>query len=183
MRPREGLGSNWAPLPGSPLPLPSPVAIPTLLGCPLPQGRAQTLPDKARASWRVSEDSSLCPAWLTEGHRARQRPGQVGVTGGTRCSLGLSCTAKKTFLPSPGLLSAGSEVRVRGAAGEGVVRKVGPDPCWGTLGEGVRVRADLGSPSAFCRVETMPSEGQWLAQGHAARCTLRLVLLFQQVLF
>lgn len=101
MRPREGLGSNWAPLPGSPLPLPSPVAIPTLLGCPLPQGRAQTLPDKARASWRVSEDSSLCPAWLTEGHRARQRPGQVGVTGGTRCSLGLSCTAKKTFLPTP----------------------------------------------------------------------------------
>lgn len=113
MRPWEGLGVT-----GSSAGLPSPSAWPSChpypLGCPLPQGRAQTLPDKARASWRVSEDGPLCPAWLTEGHRAPQSPGQARVTVGTCCSLALLWTVKTTFRPSLGRLSAGFKVSARG---------------------------------------------------------------------
>ena len=53
-----------------------PSCHPDLPGFPLPPGRAQTLPDKARSNWRVRGKGHS--AWLAEGHR--RSPGQVGVT-------------------------------------------------------------------------------------------------------
>lgn len=63
-----------------------PSCHPDLPGFPLPPGRAQTLPDKARSNWRVRGEGHS--AWLAEGHR--QSPGQVGVTETT--------SAPRTFL-------------------------------------------------------------------------------------
>lgn len=77
--------------PQLPFPSSQPSCHPYSLGCPLPQGRAQSLPDKARSSRRVKGNRLLRPAWLTEGHRALQSPGQVGVrvaSGAPRASFG-----------------------------------------------------------------------------------------------